>query len=157
MLTVEKENGYLRDKVDEAENRSRSSHLHFINVPEHSGGRDMIAFVDKLIPLPLGKEIFLTAMAIERAHCSPTFSSCSRSAPRSILAKFLNLQDKVRILHLAREKRELFYLGTLAHIYPDFSASLINKHRQFDAVKKKLRAADISYSLLYPKPKPKLF
>ncbi len=55
-------------------------------------------------------------------------------------------------------------MGTRVHIYPDFSASLINKRRQFDAVKKKLRATDIRYSLLYPctlrvmvEGKPKLF
>ncbi len=36
------------------------------------------------------------------------------------------------------------------HIYQDFSAGLIKKRREFDAVKKILRAADIKYSLLYP-------
>ncbi len=60
MLTLEKENAYLRDKVDEAENRSRSSNLRFINVLEHSEGKDMIALVNKLIPLLLGNENFPT-------------------------------------------------------------------------------------------------
>lgn len=87
---------------------------------------------------------------IERANRSPTFSPSTRSAPRPILVKFLHFQDKVRILRLARERRELTYMGAHVHIYPDFSAGLIKKCRQFDAVKKKLCAADIKYSLLYP-------
>lgn len=62
----------------------------------------------------------------------------------------LHFQDKVKILRLAREKKELFYKGSRMHIYPDFSAGLIKKHQQFDVVKKKLRVADIKYSLLYP-------
>lgn len=162
--TLEKENAYLKDKVDDAENRSRSFNLRFINVPEKSEGRDTIAFFNQLIPLLLGKENFPTVPVIQRAHRSPTLSSSTRSAPRPILVKFLHFQDKVRILRLAREKRELNYMGTRVHIYPDFSAGLINKRRQFDAVKKKLHAADIKYSLLYPctlrvmvEGKPKLF
>lgn len=86
--TLEKENAYLKDKVDDAENRSRSSNLRFINVPEKSEGRDTIAFFNQLIPLLLGKENFPTVAVIERAHRSPTFSSSTRSAPRPILVKF---------------------------------------------------------------------
>ena len=55
-------------------------------------------------------------------------------------------------------------MGARIHIFPDFSAALINKRRQFDTVKKKLRDADIRYSLRYPSTlrvivdgKPKLF
>lgn len=167
---LEKENAYLKDKAEDAENRSRASNLRFINIPEQSEGRDMIAFVNHLIPLLLGKENFPTVPVIERAHRSPTtssstFSSSSRFVPpRPILVKFLNFQDKVRILRLARERREITYKGTRVHIYPDFSAGLVKKRRQFDVVKKHLRAADMKYSLLYPSKlkvmvegKPKIF
>lgn len=150
VLSLEKENAYLKDKADEAENRSRSSNLRFLNVPEQSEGRDMMAFLNQLIPQLLGKENFSAAPIIERAHRSPSFSSSSRSSPRPILAKFLLFQDKVRILRLSREKGELTFQGARIHIYPDFSVALINKRRQFDTVKKKLRDADIRYSLRYP-------
>lgn len=162
--TLEKENAYLKDRVDDAENRSRSCNLRFINVPEKSEGSDMIVFLNQLIPLLFGRDHFSALPVIETARRSPTFSSGSRPAPRPILVKFQLFQDKVKILRLAREMKELSYKGTRVHIYPDFSAGLIKKRRQFDAVKKKLRAVDIKYSLLYPSTlrvmvqgKPKFF
>lgn len=110
----------------------------------------MIAFINDLIPLLLGKDNFPTAPVIERAHRSPTFTTSNRSTPRPILVKFLHFQDKLRILRLAREKGDLTYMGARVHVFPDFSAALIHKRRQFDPVKKKLFAADFKYSLLYP-------
>ncbi len=148
---LEKENIYLRDKAEEAENRSQSSNLRFFGIPEHKEGRDVIAFMSQLILQLLGKDNFPVAPVIERAHRSPTFSSSTSSAsPRPILVKFLHFQDKVKILRLARVKGELIHMGARIHVYPDFSAGLVKKRRQFDAVKKSLCAADMKYSLLYP-------
>lgn len=162
--TLEKENVYLKEKVDDAENRSRSSNLRFINIPERREGKDMITVINNLIPLLFGKDNFPTAPVIERAHRSPTFTTSNRSTSRPILVKFLHFQDKLRILHLAREKGDLTYMGDRVHVFPDFSAALIHKQHQFDSVKKKLLAADFKYSLLYPctlrvmvDGKPKLF
>lgn len=36
------------------------------------------------------------------------------------------------------------------HIYPDFSATLLEKRREFDPIKKPLRDMEIKYSLQYP-------
>lgn len=162
---LEKENIYLRDKAEEAENRSRSSNLRFIGIPEHKEGRDVIAFMSQLILQLLDKDNFSVAPVIERAHRTPTFSSNTSSAPpRPILVKFLHFQDKVKILRLARMKGELIHMGARIHVYPDFSAGLVKKRRQFDAVKKSLRVADMKYSLMYPaklrvmvEGKPKIF
>lgn len=54
------------------------------------------------------------------------------------------------MLRLAREKRELVFSGARVHIYPDFSAGLREKRRQFDPVKKRLRELGIRYALQYP-------
>ena len=64
--------------------------------------------------------------------------------------KLLSLQDKFKILRLAREKEELKYNDKRVHIFPDFSTSLLQKRREFDDIKKKLRELDIKYSLHYP-------
>lgn len=162
---LEKENIYLRDKAEEAENRSRSTNLRFIGIPERKEGGNMVAFMNQLIPQLLGKDNFPMAPVIERAHRTPTFSSnTSSAAPRPILVRFLHFQDKVKILRLAREKGELIHMGARIQVYPDFSAGLVKKRRQFDAIKKSLRAANIKYSLLYPaklrvivEGKPKVF
>lgn len=163
---LEKDNAYLKEKVDDLENRSRRANLRFINVPERSEKDDMLAFVTQLlIPAVLGKENFPKPPVVERAHRTPTFSGSSRPGPpRPILVKFANFQDKVKILRLAREKGRLSFREATIFIYPDYSAQTVKKRREFDEVKKKLRAAEVEYSLLYPstlrvmvKGKPKLF
>lgn len=118
----------------------------------------MTAFINQLILQLLGKDNFPAELVIERAHRYPTFRSDTSSAsPRPIL----HFQDKMKILRLAREKGEL---GAGIHMFPDFSAGLVKKGRQFDAIKKSLRSTDMKYSLLYPaklrvmvKGKPKAF
>ncbi|KAK7930057.1 hypothetical protein WMY93_006452 [Mugilogobius chulae] len=127
---LEKENSFLRDKVDDLENRSRSSNLRFLRIPERAEGRDTVGFIQRLIVLLLGADKFSAQPVIERAHRSPTtMSPSSKNGPRPILAKFLNAQDKVKILRLAREKGELLFEGAKIFIFPDYSATLLEKRR----------------------------
>ena len=163
---LEKDNAYLREKIEDQENMSRRNNLRFVNVPETIEGRDMITFVEQqLIPTLFGRENFPTAPVVERAHRTPTHLNSPRSHhPRPILIKLLNFQDKMKIMRLAREKESLSWKGTTISVYPDFSPGLVKKRREFDNVKKKLRAANLKYSLQYPSTlrvivegKPKLF
>lgn len=150
--TLEKDNTYLRDKVEDAENRSRAYNLRFLHVPEGAEGKDIYGFVCELLKQLLGAENLPTPLALERAHCSPTLQQADtkKARPRPILVKFLSLRDRAHILALSRKKGELKYGGKRIHIYPDFTAGTMNKRRQFDTVKKKLRELDMEYSLLFP-------
>ncbi|KAL7383682.1 hypothetical protein ABVT39_021618 [Epinephelus coioides] len=148
---LEKDNSYLKEKIEDLENRSRSHNLRFLHVPEQAEGRDMPEFMNKLIPLLLGEENFTALPVIERAHRSPTTRrQDAKAGPRPILVKFLLLQDKVKILRLAKAKKELFFSGVRIYIYPDYSAAVLQKWREFNNIKKKLRELNIKYSLLYP-------
>ena len=110
-----------------------------------------MGFMDKLIPHLLGKENFPTPPVIEKIHRTPTARrQDSKAGPRPILVRFLNFQDKQRVLRLAREKKELVFKGVRIHIYPDYSAALTQTRRLFDPIKKKCQERDIQYSLLYP-------
>ena len=102
------ENSYLRDKIEDAENRSRAYNLRFLHVPEKSEGQDIIGFMRSLIHLLLGEENFTTPPVIERAHRSPTTLQPNEpnAGPRPILVKLLSLHDKQQILRLSRQKRE---------------------------------------------------
>uniref|UniRef100_A0A671WIR9 L1 transposable element RRM domain-containing protein n=1 Tax=Sparus aurata TaxID=8175 RepID=A0A671WIR9_SPAAU len=145
-----KDNSYLKEKIKDLENRSRSHNLRFLHVPEQTEGRDMLEFMNKLIPLLLDEENFTSLPVIERAHRSPTTRrQMTKTGPRPILVKFLLLQDKVKLLRLAQAKRELFFNGCTIHIYPDYSAWVLQKWREFNNIKKKLRELNIKYSLLY--------
>lgn len=103
--TLEAENAYLKEKVDEAENRSRINSLGFINVPEKSEGVDVIGFLTQLILGLLGSDNFSISPVIERAHCTPSYNSNKSNKPRPIIAKFLHYLDKTMILRLPGRKR----------------------------------------------------
>ncbi len=126
--TIEEENAYLREKVDAAENRSQAYNLRFLHVPEKAEGRDIVGFMLQLIPSLLGKENFPSPLTLDKVHRTPTFRhQDSNAGPRPILVKLLNFQDKVKILQLAREKKELMFNGVRVHIFPDFSTALLQK------------------------------
>ena len=129
---LEKDNSYLLEKVEDLENRSSSSNLHFLRVPEAAEGRDIPGFMAHLIPQLLGPDNFSTPLPIERAHRTPTFRRDDSSRPRTILIKLQHFQDKVKILRLARGKKELCYKGTRIFVYPDFSTDLTKRRRAFN-------------------------
>ncbi|KAJ8269440.1 hypothetical protein COCON_G00120470 [Conger conger] len=145
---LEKNNAHLKERAEDAENRSRASNLRFISVPDKSEGKDILG-LKLLIPQLLGEANFPTPD--ERCHRSPTFlKQNSRAGPRPILVKFLHFQEKLKIMKLSRGKKELVYNGTRVHIYPDFSAGLVQKRRQFDPLKKRLRDLDCTYAMIFP-------
>ncbi len=138
------------DKVDDLENRSRQSNLHFLGIHESAEGTDIIGFMSRLIPQLLGHNNFTAPPIIERAHRTPTVRQSGRASPRPIMIKLLYFQDKVKILRLAREEKKMEYNRSHIHIYPDFSSDLMRKCWSFDPVKRKLRDLNLKYSLLYP-------
>ncbi|XP_015260695.1 PREDICTED: uncharacterized protein LOC107105091 [Cyprinodon variegatus] len=98
VCALEKDNAYLKEKVEDLENQSRRSNMRFIGVPEKMEGADMIAFIGQTIQSVLGKENFPVVPP-----------------------------DKVKILRLPREKGNLQIGANEFHIYPDFSPGLIKK------------------------------
>ncbi|KAJ8344567.1 hypothetical protein AAFF_G00239660 [Aldrovandia affinis] len=65
LLQLQKENAYFVDKVDDLENRSRSSNLRFIQVPESAEGRNVISFMSLLIQELLGETTFLSHRSLK--------------------------------------------------------------------------------------------
>ncbi|RXN23943.1 LINE-1 type transposase domain-containing 1 [Labeo rohita] len=145
-----KDNAYLMDKVQDLENCGRASNLRFVGIPESSEGRDVLGFMAQLLLQLFGRENFPESPAIERAHRTPLFRNNDRAGSRPILIKLSNFQDKIKILRLAREKKELVFKGTRIDIYPDFSAEPLKRRRTFDKVKRRLRELNLKYSLRYP-------
>uniref|UniRef100_A0A3B3H8H7 L1 transposable element RRM domain-containing protein n=1 Tax=Oryzias latipes TaxID=8090 RepID=A0A3B3H8H7_ORYLA len=148
---LEKQNSYLAERVEDVENWSRASNIRLLRVPEGSEGRDMIGFVGQLLIQLFGQDKLPSPPVIERAHRSPgTPNPNPKAGPRPILVRFLHFQDKLNILRLSRDKKELLFKGNRVHIYPAFSAGFMEKRRLFTTVKKKLRDLDIEYAMQYP-------
>lgn len=66
------ENVYTHLMVDDLENRSRSSNLRVVSVPESVEGSDTIGIMAGLIPKVSGPAYFPNPSAIEIAHHTPT-------------------------------------------------------------------------------------
>lgn len=103
---LEKDVSYLKDKVQDLENRSKRSNIRIVNLPEESEGGNLVSFLERIIPEILGAKIFLSPPIIERAHRTGNISS-NRATPRIIVAKLLNFREKQKILQLARERKEV--------------------------------------------------
>lgn len=161
VIELEKENKKLKAWVEDAENRSRLNNLRFIGIPERAESNDIFGFMGRLIPQLLGGTNFPTPPEIE--NCHRTGDLDDSKGPRPVLVKFQHLQTKRRIMRLAREKEELFF-KTMAqnrdgsttekqcqiHIFPDFSAGVNKRRREFDGIKKKFREREIEYGFKYP-------
>lgn len=141
----------LTNKFDELENRSRRSNLRIVNVPEKMEGNDAVAFLEKWLPEVLGPATFPSPPLIERAHRLPGRTQPNRSTtPRVIIVKFLNFQDKVRVMRASRAKGKVIYAGQEIMFFPDLSAELHRRRRGFDRVKQQLRSMNIRYGIIYP-------
>ncbi len=141
-------------KIDDLENRSRRSNLRLVGLPEKIEGKDMVAFLEKLLPEILGPENFPGPLVIERAHRIGRFSEDRPdSPPRAVIMKFLNYADKVRTLKAARAKAIVMLDKRKLMFFPDVSAELHKKRKRFDTVKKDLRDLNIlelRYGILHP-------
>lgn len=141
---------FLTRKLDDLENRSRRSNLRMVNLPEKVENPDAVAFLEKWLPETLGPETFPTPPIIERAHRLPGRPHPNRSSPRVLIMKFLNFQDKVRVMRAARSKGRIMYGEREIKFFPDLSAELLRLRRRFDGVKQRLRSLNITYGLVYP-------
>lgn len=95
-------------------------------VAEQAKGRDVAVFMRQLLPSLLSKENFTSPLILDKVHRTPTFRhQDTKAGSRPVLVKLLNFQDKVKILRLAREKKELVFNSVRVHIFPDFSTALL--------------------------------
>lgn len=102
----------LTNKLYELENRSRRSNLRLVNMPEKMEGNDVGASLEKWLPKVLGPATFTRPPLIERAHRLPGWTQPNRPAiPRVLIVKFLNFQDKVRVMWAARTKGKVICGG----------------------------------------------
>ena len=142
-------------KLDDLENRHRRSNLRLIGLPEKTEGGDAVAFLQTWLPEVLGPDAFPTPVVIERAHRLPGRQDPS-GRPRTLIMKFLNYQDKVRVMRAARKKGKVMYREHHIMFFPDLSVEVQKQRRQYNDVKLKLRELHLDFGLVFP-AKMKIF
>ncbi len=74
----------------------------------------------------------------------------AKSTPRVMIVKFLDNRNKERVMRAARAKKNVPFQNHRIVFFPDLSAELNKQQRQFDEVKKKLRAKGLVYGFIFP-------
>lgn len=122
----------------------------FVGFPEHAEGSHPEKFLYSWLRDIFGTDTPAFSYVIECAHDTPPRPPPGEDPPRSLIAWILNFQDKVAILHLAREKGPLKYNGNTISVYPDFSADVQHQRLSFAAVKACLHTKGLPYAMLFP-------
>lgn len=136
--SLENKNKDMEDKIVDLEARSRRSNLRLVNLPEGAEGNDACSFLETWIPEALGLTSSNTKLILERAHRVGLRNDLS-APPRTLIMKFLNDRDKMRVLNAVRSKKQIFYKDRAVRFYPDLTSGIHKKHKAFDAVRQKLR------------------
>uniref|UniRef100_H3AZD9 L1 transposable element RRM domain-containing protein n=1 Tax=Latimeria chalumnae TaxID=7897 RepID=H3AZD9_LATCH len=135
----------LLAKCDDLENRSRKG------AEGENAGQFLESWLPKLLDLPHLPH----KLEIERAHRALIPRPPLTARPRMIICKLLRFQDKELLPRRAREFKTLTYQGTRIQIFPDLSAELYRRRKEFDPMKCLCRDLNIPFALLHP-AKPKI-
>ncbi|KAK7916033.1 hypothetical protein WMY93_011794 [Mugilogobius chulae] len=152
---LSKDNAFLLEKVESLENHSRRNNIRLVNLREGCEGNDPVAFFTNWLPDTLGREQFTEPLLIERAHRTLAPKPAADEKPRPVLIRLLKYRDREKILHTAAKRAKEFngpimFENKPLFFFPDLSASLVKRRKEFDHVKKDLRSRGIQYSLLHP-------
>lgn len=147
---LEDKNKDLEEKVLDLEARSRRSNLRLVNLPEGAEGEDACAFLEKWLPEVLNLAPLRTPLILERAHRVGQKSTSNTAAPRTLIMKFLNYKDKTTVTRAARAKGQILFKNHPVRFYEDLAAGVHKKQKEFDGVRRQLRAMGIRYGMIPP-------
>ena len=140
----------MAKKLEDLEGRSRRNNLRITGVPEKEEGRDVEAFVEKLINQGLQPRNLSEFFTIERAHRIPGRPPQPGGPPRTIIAKLLHYRDRDTILQAARVAPAVKINNAIIRFFPDFTMQVQQARREFLEVKAALRNEGLKYAMLFP-------
>lgn len=147
--SLENKNKDMEDKIVDLEARSRKSNLRLVNLPEGAEGNDACSFLETWTPEVLGLTSSNSKPILERAHRVGPRNDPS-VPPRTLIMKFMNDRDKMRVLNAVRNQKQIFYKDRAVWFYPDLASGIHKKHKAFDAVRQKLRKMGIRNEIRFP-------
>lgn len=137
----------LFERCEDLENR----HRRLYQVPEGSEGRDMVAFIKKLLPTVL-TNLPLTEhdIRIDRAHRALMPKPKENDPPRSIVIKFADFTVKEQILQHAWRQCIVKLGEKQIYFDNDYSPELQRKRAQVRYVVKQLKEKNVKAKCMYP-------
>ncbi len=145
---ITKECKKMQEKCQDLENRSRRQNLRLVGVAEGAEGGNMIKFLMDFFPAVLGADNFSSPVVIDWAHRTLALRPTNGERPRPILVCLHYYTDRQKIL--GKVKGQLSYGGDQVYIFPDMNPEVSRQRAAFNQVKRKLREANVTYTLFYP-------
>lgn len=155
VFNLEKQVAMLTEHIDDLENRGRRKNIRILGLHEEVEGTNAVTFLESWIPEFFGLHTKSGRIKIERAHRTLAPKPGAKDRPRPLIVRFHNYGDKQRVLDACRKRSasadgDLRYEDSKISCYQDFSASVIRKRKDFNAVKQRLRDMGARYAMLYP-------
>lgn len=149
--SLEEKNKTLGEQVLDLESRSRRSNVRLVGVPEGAEGADVCGFLESWIPEALDLAPLRGTFTIERAHrLGPRRDHSTKSAPRTLIMKFLNYKDKEAVMRAAKTKRQILYKNQPVRFYQDVAAEMHKKVKTFGEARRQLQLLGLRYGIIHP-------
>lgn len=141
----------IKERIRDIEDRSRSSNIRLIGIPEkdnkENGAEDIVKeIIEENFP-ELKED---SSLEIVSAYRVPSKIDEKRLTPRHILVKFQNYNDKEKVIYASREKKDITYRGIRIRLTADLSLATLDARSQWGNIIKVLQAKDFKPRILYP-------
>uniref|UniRef100_A0A3B3DS65 L1 transposable element RRM domain-containing protein n=1 Tax=Oryzias melastigma TaxID=30732 RepID=A0A3B3DS65_ORYME len=138
----------LNTKLAQFEDRERRLNLRIYGFPKKAKGKDVIGFLQKVLPEILQHE-FEGPLEIEHAHRS--LAQVKPGDPhRALVVRFLRFPVKEQVQRLAREKGAVHWREHRISFCQDFSKATQVRRQAFQECRRLLHQAKILFGIGYP-------
>ncbi|XP_025782771.1 LINE-1 type transposase domain-containing protein 1 [Puma concolor] len=139
-----------RERSRDIEDRSRSSNIRLIGIPEKDNKENGAEEIMKELIEENFPELKDSSLEIVSAYRIPSKIDEKRLTPRHILVKFGNSNDKEKIIKASRKRREITYRGTRIRLTADLSLDTLDARSKWSNIIKVLQAKGFTPKILYP-------
>ncbi|XP_076992269.1 LINE-1 type transposase domain-containing protein 1 [Tamandua tetradactyla] len=140
-----------KERLRDIEDRTRSSNIRLIGIPEkytkENGAEEIIKeIIEENFP-ELKQDLSLEIISAYRV---PSKIDEKRLTPRHILVRFWNASDKKKIIKASRERKEVTYKGERIRLTADLSLDTLDARSKWGNIMKVLQEKGFKPKILYP-------
>ncbi|KAF0878934.1 LINE-1 type transposase domain-containing protein 1 [Crocuta crocuta] len=139
-----------RERSRDIEDRSRSSNIRLIGIPEKDNNENGAEEIMKELIEENFPELKDSSLEIVSAYRIPSKIDKKRLTPRHILVKFGNFGDKEKIIKACRKRRQITYRGTRIRLTADLSLDTLDARSKWSSIIKVLQTKGFTPKILYP-------
>ncbi|KAJ1118533.1 hypothetical protein NDU88_006724 [Pleurodeles waltl] len=125
-----------------------ANNVRIIGILEGMKGAQAMHFIEEWLRTVVSPTGLSTFFMMERVHTVPTKKPAPGVPPRPIVAKTLNYRDQV--FRVARERAPILADNTQISLYSDYTVAVQRRCFTFTDVKRLLRAAGLTFALIFP-------